>query len=517
MIDARNELKVALIRKHSYEYYGIAYECSKAYINKRTYENFFGALYEENSIEYIKLTADECKQMVKNKKCEMNQMSCNENNGNLKCDYEVKLNASYSWMSSIYMSTVNCKIRSRKIAQNKHTINNCDLKSKECELDQSILVWNNDVYDNCNYEKIKELQVVNLGNELYQEKNNSHIFKIVKEIKTKETCNNVSVFKTAEGLYLNIIDKHGALKINENKYSTIDLAEYNQLLLSEIDGIAYENYKQQQLKQYEQCELFKQSLNIIKYTVDESYERFEFNNNKSYIFYVKNKILFLPKCQIINEIILINSSECFEDVKIKINGYNKILFLNENKIITNNSKPRNCSETIIRKLNNKLIIEKDNQITIKNMEESVDLDILEKKMININFPHYAELIEQHELVEIYGELLDNKIKNEYKFIDKINSTLDIKNMKAVNIMKKLVNTLILTIIITAAIIILVLIIVYLLPTYINKSRNIVRSATLMLLNSNNNKEIEALEMSEKTSIKNSCKIYGLENSSLQKV
>jgi hypothetical protein len=84
-------------------------------------------------------------------------------------------------------------------------------------------------------------------------------------------------------------------------------------------------------------------------------------------------------------------------------------------------------------------------------------------------------------------------------------------------MKKLVNTLILTIIITAAIIILVLIIVYLLPTYINKSRNIVRSATLMLLNSNNNKEIEALEMSEKTSIKNSCKIYGLENSSLQKV
>ena len=52
--------------------------------------------------------------------------------------------------------------------------------------------------------------------------------------KTKHNCNNVSVFKTAEGLYLNIIDKHGSLKINENKYNTIELAEYNQLLLSEI-------------------------------------------------------------------------------------------------------------------------------------------------------------------------------------------------------------------------------------------------------------------------------------------
>ncbi len=34
MRDARNDLKVALIRKHSYDNYGIAYECSKAYINK---------------------------------------------------------------------------------------------------------------------------------------------------------------------------------------------------------------------------------------------------------------------------------------------------------------------------------------------------------------------------------------------------------------------------------------------------------------------------------------------------
>ena len=75
------------------------------------------------------------------------------------------------------------------------------------------MVWNNDIYENCNYELIKELEVVNLGNELYQEKNNSHIFKIVKEIKT-ESCNNISIFKSAEGLYLNIIDKHGAIKIN---------------------------------------------------------------------------------------------------------------------------------------------------------------------------------------------------------------------------------------------------------------------------------------------------------------
>ena len=74
MQDVRKNLNVALIRKHSYEYYGIAYECSKSYINKRTYENFFGALYVENSVEYIKLTADECMQMVKNKKCEMNKM-----------------------------------------------------------------------------------------------------------------------------------------------------------------------------------------------------------------------------------------------------------------------------------------------------------------------------------------------------------------------------------------------------------------------------------------------------------
>jgi hypothetical protein len=42
MLDIRKNLNVALIRKHSDEYYGIAYECSKSFINKRTYENFFG-------------------------------------------------------------------------------------------------------------------------------------------------------------------------------------------------------------------------------------------------------------------------------------------------------------------------------------------------------------------------------------------------------------------------------------------------------------------------------------------
>jgi hypothetical protein len=40
-------------------------------------------------------------QMIKNKKCEMNQMHCEEKTGNLKCDYDVKFNASYSLMSSI--------------------------------------------------------------------------------------------------------------------------------------------------------------------------------------------------------------------------------------------------------------------------------------------------------------------------------------------------------------------------------------------------------------------------------
>ena len=99
------------------------------------------------------------------------------------------------------------------------------------------------------------------------------------------------------------------------------------MLLSELDGLAYENYKQQQLKQYEQCNLVKQNLDMLKYTMDDSYERIEINNNKLYIFYVKNKILFLPKCQKINEIILVESNECYEDIKIKIQGCDKMLFL----------------------------------------------------------------------------------------------------------------------------------------------------------------------------------------------
>ena len=105
--------------------------------------------------------------------------------------------------------------------------------------------------------------------------------------------------------------------------------------------------------------------------------------------------------------------------------------------------------------------------------------------MSFNFPHYVELTEQHELVQLYGELIDNRKNNDYKFIEKINSTIDIKNVKAVNIMKKLVNTLIYTIIITAIIItliiitliIIILIIIYLLPPYCSKSKNIIRSAT----------------------------------------
>jgi hypothetical protein len=182
---------------------------------------------------------------------------------------------------------------------------------------------------------------------------------------------------------------------------------------------------------------------MLKYTMDDSYERIEINNDKSYIFNVKNIILFLPKCQKINEIILIKSNECYKDIKIKIQGYDKIS--NRKK---NNSRQRNCSKIIIRNLNNKFIIEKNNSIIIKNREESIDLDIVIKN-ISFNFPHYEELTEQHELVQLYGELIDNKNNNNnIIFIERINSTIDIKYVKVVNIMKKLVNTLIYTIIIT---------------------------------------------------------------------
>jgi hypothetical protein len=486
MIDPRNMIEVNIIKKHAFNIYGIVYECAKSIVKKQTFENFFGAIYEQNSIEIVDLVPEECNMMINSRKCNNNNMNCVEDNGMVSCEHQPKINNTYRWLSTIYHEATHCFIKSRKVAQNHEQIESCDVKNNFCKLRHSVLVWNENIYKNCNFELINSKIVKNLGDELYQETNTSHIFKIINQEETNNYCNKSTVFKSAEGLYLNIKNKHNDLPKNE-RYNAIELAEYNHLMLSELDGNKYDNLKQQNKLSLKNCETMMLALEALK-NKENSYQIIkDVLKNKTYVIFIKNSILFIPRCRVVNSIDIINGEsihekneekKCYTDLKIKIKNNNKRLFLSENNIIKNQSKERNCEDTILRIVNNnKLIMEQNNNVNIMNVE-TIQVDTIDNRIEQINFPHFKELINQHELaqIKITDEIIDNLSQDKIQ-VENINSTFEIKNIKTVNVLKKLANLIILTIIICSAVIILVLGVICCIPNLKLKTRRMIRSIT----------------------------------------
>ena len=132
----------------------------------------------------------------------------------------------------------------------------------------------------------------------------------------------------------------------------------------------------------------------------------------------------MPKCVMIKNfsVNLDRDDMCYEDLKIKIpvNYKNKSsgeikAFLKNQGIITTKSTKRNCSDTIVRLVDNSsnhsLLIEKNNKLEIRNIKDMVKLYTIENEIYKYNFPHHKELLSDIDILDIINRKIGNLYLN----------------------------------------------------------------------------------------------------------
>lgn len=411
-----------LLRKEEFEIKGRVHFCQRKKVKMSTYEGFFGANWKTVTEENEWLTREECELMKATKKCGDKQMICDEEGkNNIACFYSPELIEEYKWLSNEIKEETSCKVESYLIALHgsELVLNRCNISELQCRHKDGIMIWAKEVYSQCLYKTLGRFELVSEGEDIVRLVGSGHLFKIVEKVVDVENCAVDKVYKTAEGLYLELDDSFKQVVDDEN----VEISELNQLILSELDGYKYENYNQQQQIKLKNCLAYKAALESTRY-LDDHYEVVENPAlNFSVIIYSKFNLLWLPKCVRINEfeLDLNRDDKCYEDLKIKINITNENTtntisgFLTISNIFKMNSKTINCSITIVRHFyntfnNSYCLLLKNNTIQRRRVKLA-KLFSLENEQFKINFPHYRELLTDKEIIR---SVINNKIAEEFK-------------------------------------------------------------------------------------------------------
>ena len=174
---------------------------------------------------------------------------------NRECTYD-GTTPIYSWLLTSVQTGVSCIVRKRPIvaldAQTKLLGTNCVAANQECEMENSIIVWESNVITYCLYRKVITLNNFTLepGIILYHKERQLALKLAIQkaknvddirrsEFKSKKECQDylkapLEIHETVEGLFVS-----GFTIAKNFKDSEVDISTIHELMLSEEDGRWY--------------------------------------------------------------------------------------------------------------------------------------------------------------------------------------------------------------------------------------------------------------------------------------
>ena len=245
----RSTIQFAVFSRSDNNINGKGYEC-EMFLHKRSYHEswFFAKTHRDESIETVILSEVECRTMVKNKKCGEEDLVCNIDG----CRYMFEPKDDESYWS--YFSTTDpiitfrtCRINFKTIIS--HSLNdmvfshNCYLKNYVCILENSIVVWDKSIINECAFVNVLNA-TFRLEGKFFTDDEDKFSFEY---LQTEKICNLNSI-KTTDGLNMITLDLFGDISkklIQNSDLSSNDFQTFNRLNLGERDYYRFKNYKTQ--------------------------------------------------------------------------------------------------------------------------------------------------------------------------------------------------------------------------------------------------------------------------------
>jgi len=231
------------------------------------------------------------------------------------------------------------------------------------------------------------MSIIHIGSN-YTFRNNilySQDDKLLFELTEPEINCKIKTYKTTDNLFIAFHYEDENLeyiKSIKTKSQKIIQRDITNMMLAELDYSRMEMFNQmlnvQKNQQIEHCAIFKNQLRLYAKDHDRLNTITDLTGN-TFTIYTHNHIIFKTTCVEINEITIINSEKCYEDILIETNVQNKTIkaFLTKENILRTESKVIDCKQaidsfltpslniTIIRNGKNVKISKVDNLVEIK--------------------------------------------------------------------------------------------------------------------------------------------------------
>ena len=415
IIPAGSVLKnIHILSEISYQVKGKINICSLYYVEITTYKNFFGVETKTEKIKESVVNYIECASMIESKECRGHKLICEHN----QCIYDGSPVVEYSYLRERTLIGHICKIKSKLINVKDKETNlfntNCKVKDLSCQLGKEMAIWSKNIINLCPYQYISSLSSIevarnNIWTDFYQ-----HLFKVVERF---NLCNNITAFRTTEGLILSL-DKR-VLKFN---YSDIELSAIHKLMLVEEDAAAERAHERIKEVNRQNCFQQEEILNLMRLQENRFYNLHS-KQNKEMIVYANKGILQVPRCIKIDEINLnkAQNSNCSNRLEISFNLDNIKMkgYLTNDRIIRLSKDEKKCSRTHILSLNGiEIIVKKSKNLEIKKLTNTIstsELSNLEES--DRNFLHDKKILSRSDLLKEfemsnYQDIMSNDIKEE---------------------------------------------------------------------------------------------------------
>jgi len=329
--------KASLLSKSINQVSGKAFQCKKVTYIRSWSVGFWGKNYKNDEIFNEVLDPDTCWYMVKNKKCDKNIMTCDENEN---CRYETFPPDEFSWFSDSTKTFSHCYVSPRIIAEsniNSHIFtSNCKVSDWSCLLKDSIVVWHRDVVQACGFKRISVGNFDAAGTILMEKTQ-----KLGLQVKRIESHCDSNFIYTTEGLYLAPITKK--LPIIDTFESFADTRGLMDLALADEDYRALELINDEKMILNRECNLFLVILKLFSKANDEYLRVKDFRNNELILYTFAGQI-YQPKCVKVDTIRVTKMVKCFKDIPIQfyLNKYIENGFLTKDRIIKAHSDLSIC-------------------------------------------------------------------------------------------------------------------------------------------------------------------------------
>lgn len=323
--------------------------------------------------EYFKkLKESECRILKLTKRCEGNNMKCDEE----KCEFDGTPKNEFKWWGKTIQIGYQCIIKHiRVFARNKNDkifTNYCHVSDLYCVLEKKTIIWDKSIIYDCPYVYINTMKDTKEDLDYIVDKINGWALRVVNESKSCVIENvTIELHYTQEGLYLstNIESK----KLINNS-TTFDKIKYD-LILSELDGLTYNELRNSRELQKHICETNKHALRNLRFSKN-TFELVNYDTRNPSVIFINHNLLILAECRKVNNLIVKeNIEECYEGIEIIIKDLNVRGFLLNSQIITNNVAKINCIIEFCSFIhtNNILICRNNKVITITQLKNNINI------------------------------------------------------------------------------------------------------------------------------------------------